>query len=100
VATGSYRVLFTRVIFTGWIFYGLMAIGLFILRHRPEIKREYRIWGYPVVPAIFVVAAFSIVINQIVANPGESLVGLTFVFVGLPVYHLCFRKKKVGASTG
>jgi APA family basic amino acid/polyamine antiporter len=100
VATGSYRVLFTRVIFTGWIFYGLMAIGLFKLRRCQDIKREYKIWGYPFVPAIFVVAAFSIVINQIVANPGESLVGLTIVFVGFPVYYLWFREKKVGASTG
>lgn len=93
VATGSYRVLFTRVIFTGWIFYGLMTIGLFLLRRRPEIKREYRIWGYPIVPAIFVIASFVIVLNQIIANSAESMIGLTFILIGLPVYHFWFRRR-------
>ncbi|UCE40757.1 MAG: amino acid permease [Candidatus Aminicenantes bacterium] len=92
VTTGSYRVLFTRVVFAAWIFYGLMAIGLFLLRRRPEIKREYRIWGYPLVPAIFVLAAFSLVVNQIISDPAESLIGLTFILIGLPAYHFWFRK--------
>jgi len=94
VATGTYRELFTRVIYTEWIFFGLMAIGLFILRRRPYIERDYHCWGYPVVPAMFIIFSFVIVINQIIFNPRESLIGLSFVLVGLPVYYIWVKKEK------
>src|SRR5262249_62018963 len=57
VATGTYRALFARVIYTEWIFFGLMAIGLFLLRHRPGYCPSYRIWGYPVVPVLFSISS-------------------------------------------
>lgn len=88
VTTGTYRELFTRVIYTEWIFFGLMAVGLFLLRRRPHVERAYRIWGYPVVPALFVVFSLVIVINQVVSDPGESAVGLALVAAGIPVYYL------------
>ena len=91
VTTGTYRELFTRVIYTEWIFFGLMAVGLFLLRRRPHVERAYRIWGYPVVPALFVVFSFVIVINQVVSDPGESAVGLALVAAGIPVYYLWAR---------
>jgi len=88
VATGTYRTLFTRVVYTEWIFFALMTIGLFVLRRRPEIKREYRLRGYPVLPGIFVFASLAIVANQVVTNPRECIFGLTLVLLGLPVYYL------------
>ncbi len=95
VATGSYRVLFTRVIYTEWIFFGLMALGLVILRRRGARKPGYEIWGYPVVPIVFALSAFAIVINQVISTPLESAQGLGFVLVGLPVY---FFWTRTGAS--
>jgi APA family basic amino acid/polyamine antiporter len=92
VATGTYRALFTRVVYTEWVFFGLMAIGLFILRRRPGAQRPYSVWGYPFVPLIFIVSAFTIVINQIVSTPLESVLGLSFVVIGLPVYYLWARR--------
>ena len=92
VGTGTYRELFTRVIYTEWLFFGLMGIGLFILRRRERVMRSYTAWGYPIVPAVFVVASFVIVINQIVSNVGESMFGLSLVLIGLPVYFLWARK--------
>lgn len=86
VATGTYRTLFTRVIYTEWIFFGLMAIGLFLFRRREEIVRGYRMWGYPIVPAAFIIASYAIVVNQIISDPTESMFGLSLVIVGLPVY--------------
>jgi APA family basic amino acid/polyamine antiporter len=86
VATGTYRALFTRVVYTEWIFFGLMALGLFVLRRRSEVRREYSSWGYPVVPIVFSAAAFAIVVNQIFADPKESLLGLGLVLLGVPVY--------------
>ena len=94
VATGTYRALFTRVIYTEWIFFGLMAIGLFLLRRRPNVERDYNIWGYPVVPAIFIISSFAIVVNQVIADPGESFFGLFFVLTGLPVYYLWVKKRR------
>jgi len=91
VATGTYRALFTRVVYTEWVFFGLMAIGLFVLRRRHGIQRAYSVWGYPIVPLVFIVSAFAVVINQVVATPVESLTGLSFVVIGLPVYYLWAR---------
>ena len=88
VATGTYRALFTRVIYTEWIFFGLMTIGLFLLRRRSGVVRDYSAWGYPVMPAVFVIASFAIVGNQIVSDLKESAIGLLLVLIGLPVYYL------------
>ena len=92
VLTGSYRALFTRVIYTEWIFFGLMAIGLILLRRRANVSPAYEVWGYPWVPGIFAIAAFAIVVNQVVSQPLESLTGLGLVLVGLPVYFIWARK--------
>jgi APA family basic amino acid/polyamine antiporter len=86
VATGTYRGLFTRVVCTEWIFFALMAIAIFRLRRRPDYAPAYRVWGYPIIPALFVAACAVIVCNQIVAAPRESGVGLLFVVSGWPVY--------------
>jgi len=88
VATGSYRALFTRVVFTEWIFFALMVVGIFRLRRRPGYAPAYRVWGYPIVPALFIAACAAIVCNQIVAAPRESAVGLLFVVTGWPIYYL------------
>lgn len=98
VATGTYRILFTRVIYTEWAFFGLMAIGLFVLRKRSGIVRRYRVWGYPVVPAIFIIASFAIVVNQLLSDPKESLFGLSLVLIGLPVYYLWSKKAHRGVN--
>ena len=106
VATGSYRVLFTRVIYTEWIFFGLMALGLIIFRRRDAadatgnprdddgdrpFKADYHVWGYPAVPLIFAFSAFAIVVNQVISSPVESATGLSLVLLGLPVYYLWAR---------
>jgi len=92
VATGSYRMLFTRVVYTEWIFFGLMALGL--LRHR---RRALGPRGAPnaagrLAPLVFAVAAFAIVANQVVTEPVQSLTGLGLVVAGWPVYHLWARR--------
>jgi basic amino acid/polyamine antiporter, APA family len=91
VATGTYRQLFTRVVYTEWLFFGLMTIGLFRLRSRASYTASYRVWGYPLVPALFVVACAAIVANQFAADPRESALGLLFVIAGLPVYYAWTR---------
>jgi APA family basic amino acid/polyamine antiporter len=90
VLSGTYRVLFTRVVYTEWIFFGLMALGLFVVRRRGA-RPANSIAGYPVLPALFAIASFAIVINQFIVDPGESAVGLSLVLIGLPVYYFWAR---------
>ena len=85
--TGAYRQLFTRVVYTEWLFFALMAAGLFVLRRRADYHPEYRTWGYPVVPIVFVVASLGIVIHQFVIDPREAAFGLGLVALGVPVYY-------------
>lgn len=92
VATNSYRELFTRVVYTEWLFFALLAAGLFILRRRREYHPVFLARGYPVVPALFIVASLGIAINQAVANPRGSAIGLGLLLAGLPVYFLWSRQ--------
>lgn len=86
-ASGTYEQLYTYVIFAAWIFYSAAIAGVIILRRRlPHADRPYRVWGYPVVPIAFSVAASVIVINTMVRSPLESFIGLGLVLVGIPIY--------------
>jgi APA family basic amino acid/polyamine antiporter len=86
-ASGSYEQLFTYVIFTAWIFYGAATLGVVILRRRmPRLKRPYRVWGYPVLPVAFSLAALAIVLNTLVRSPREAGIGLALVLAGIPIY--------------
>src|SRR5688572_3497071 len=90
--TDTYRALFTRVIYTEWIFFALMVGGLFVLRRRKDYAPAYRIWGYPIVPAVFVVTSLTIVAVQIADDPGNSAIGLGLVLIGWPVYRMWIRR--------
>ena len=91
--TNTYGALFSRVIYTEWIFFAAMAAGLMILRRRPEYRPLYRVWGYPLVPIVFIAASVVIVVMQIMAVPRDSLIGLGMVLLGLPVYVVWSRAK-------
>jgi len=71
-----------------------MAGGLILLRRRSNVVREYKIWGFPLIPAVFIISSLAIVANQIISDPKESLFGLSLVFSGLPVYYLWAKRKK------
>jgi APA family basic amino acid/polyamine antiporter len=86
VATGTYRGLFTRVVYTEWIFFGALAVGLLMARRRAGYHPAFRLPGVPVLPALFAAACAMIVVEHVAAAPAESLVGLSMVLAGLPVY--------------
>jgi APA family basic amino acid/polyamine antiporter len=92
--TDTYRALFTRVIYTEWIFFALMVGGLFVLRRRKDYAPAYRIWGYPLVPAIFVITSLTIVAFQIADEPVNSALGLGLVLIGWPAYRIWIRRTK------
>jgi amino acid transporter len=80
------------VIYTEWIFFGLLAIGLILLRRRSDLTREYRVAGYPWLPVLFAGGSFAVVVNEVVADPRETMLGLGLVLAGLPVYLLWARR--------
>ena len=85
-ATGSFRALFTRVVYTEWIFFALVALGLMLLRRRGARVREYSIPAYPVLPLVFIVASLAVVARAIWLNARESVLGLSLVLAGIPIY--------------
>ncbi|HEX9107004.1 MAG TPA: amino acid permease, partial [Longimicrobiales bacterium] len=86
-ATGTFEQLLTYVVFAGWIFYALGAASIFVFRRRlPDAPRPFRVPGYPVTPARFVLASAAIVLNTLFSQPGRALVGLAIVALGSPAY--------------
>jgi APA family basic amino acid/polyamine antiporter len=85
--SGTYEQLFTYVVFTSVLFSLLGGLALFQLRRtRPSAERPYRVWGYPIVPAVFVIGAFVLIVNTLNERPRESLTGLGLLVIGLPAY--------------
>jgi basic amino acid/polyamine antiporter, APA family len=99
-ATGTYRQLFTRVIFTEWIFFALMAGGIFLLRRRADYRPAYRVWGYPWVPIVFVVASLTIVVNRLISEPIDSAIGLGLVALGIPVFYATSARSRPRLAAG
>ena len=95
VAAKTYQGLFTSVIYTEWIFFGLMVLGLFKLRRRSDYSPSYRVWGYPILPGLFILVSVFIAANQIVSKPRDSIIGLGVVALGLPVYYLWAKRNRV-----
>ncbi len=87
IMMARYEQLFTYVIFTEWVFYALAAWGVIAMRRsRPNAPRPYRVWGYPVVPLLFVLTAVGFIINTLVQEPVAAGWGAFIVALGIPVY--------------
>jgi len=85
--SGQYRQLYTLVIFPSWILYGMTAASVIVLRRkRPDLKRPYRVVGYPVVPVLFVLVAGSLLWDTLRNSPRESGIGLVLIAAGIPFY--------------
>ena len=106
IITGSFDMLADMFVFITWIAYLFGAIGIFIFRKRmPDQPRPYKIWGYPVVPMLFIAfSSFYVVMTiwndvtnylndrQPVIN---SVLGLVITAVGIPLYFYFKRKSEV-----
>jgi len=85
--SGTYEQLFTYVMFASILFSVAAGVALFRLRHTmPDRSRPYRTWGYPLVPAVFILGSLAFVVNTLVERPTESLAGLGLLALGLPAY--------------
>jgi basic amino acid/polyamine antiporter, APA family len=85
--SGTFSELYTYSMFAVVLFQVGTGAAVFVLRRtRPEVPRPYRVWGYPVVPALFILASALLVVNTLVERPVASLLGLALVALGLPAY--------------
>ena len=74
---GSFRQFFSLAIFSEWLFYMLTASTIFVFRRRdPDAPRPYRVWGYPVVPLLFVLASGVLLYYTFADNVRNSALGL------------------------
>ncbi len=90
--THSFEQLANIFILGGWPFYILCTVGLFRLRlRRPGLARAFRVPGYPVVPALFLVAATAMLANAAAGDPGKALLGVGLYLLGVPVFYLLRR---------
>ncbi|HET9982377.1 MAG TPA: amino acid permease [Longimicrobiales bacterium] len=90
--SGTYGQLLDYVIFAALVFYALTTLSLFRLRFtRPDLPRPYRAIGYPVLPALYLLATTAIAVILLIAKPLYSTTGLVLVVLGVPVY-LAWRR--------
>ena len=88
-----YSNLLDYVVFAVLIFYVLTILGIFILRRkRPDAERPYRAFGYPVVPALYVVVASAILLALLFYKTQTTWPGLLIVLAGVPIYFLWKRR--------
>ena len=96
---GSFRQLFSLAIFAEWLFYMIAASTVFVLRKKePDTPRPYRTWGYPVVPAIFIIAAAVLLYYTFTENIRNSAWGVVVITAGVPIYRYFARKKRLAGS--
>jgi APA family basic amino acid/polyamine antiporter len=87
ILTGTFGALFTYVSVIITLFSALTVGSVIVLRwKRPELKRPYKLWGYPIVPILFILAHLWIVWGSLVQNPWDSLRGVIIVSLGIPAY--------------
>jgi amino acid transporter len=74
-----------------WPFYALAVAGVFVLRRRrPDLPRPYRVWGYPVVPVLFLLASLGMVANALWTHPLDTGITLMIILAGVPLYY-CWK---------
>jgi APA family basic amino acid/polyamine antiporter len=96
--SGRYGDLLDMVSFIVVIFYILTIIGIFILRKkRPELERPYKAFGYPVLPAIYILMGTCFCVLLIIYKPNFTWPGLIITLLGVPLYYLALRNQKTAS---
>lgn len=87
--SGTYSDLLDYTVFSILVFYILTIAGVFILRKKqPDAPRPYKAFGYPIIPAIYLVFATGLCINLLIYKPEASWAGVGIVALGIPVYYI------------
>jgi basic amino acid/polyamine antiporter, APA family len=99
--SGKYNDLLVMISFVAVLFYALTVLGIFVLRRRqPQAERTYKAFGYPVLPAIYIVLALVFCLALILQEPLYSGIAAIIVLVGIPLYYIALSRKKTPGGTG
>lgn len=94
---GTFRQFFSLEIFAAWMFYMVAGSTVFVFRRRdPAAPRPYRVWGYPVVPALFVLSSTVLLYYTFIDNLQASALGCLVILAGVPVFYF-FAQRRGGA---
>lgn len=100
VLSGTFDQLTDMIIFAMFIYYGATTLGVFILRKTmPDAPRPYKVWGYPVVPAIVIIFCACLVFNTVFSRPREAAMGVVLMLTGVPMYWWFKKKNKQGETS-
>jgi APA family basic amino acid/polyamine antiporter len=96
--SGTYSELLDYVIFAQLMFYVLTVSAVFVLRRRsPNSPRPYRAWGYPIVPALYVIAASALMVDLLILKPRFTWPGLLIALSGVPIYYWTQSRSRSGS---
>jgi len=91
--TGTFEELITLVVFVNFMMWIAASSTVFVLRKKqPNLERPYKVWGYPFVPAFFMIFSSAIMVNTFFESPEQALMGLGLTLLGIPAY-LYWKKK-------
>ncbi len=91
--SGSYGDLLEYSTFASLVFYVVTIAGIFVLRKKePDTERPYKAFGYPVIPALYIILTLAICIDLLIFKPFNTGMGLVIVFLGMPVYYLTKKR--------
>jgi basic amino acid/polyamine antiporter, APA family len=93
LAVGHFQQLFELAIFSEWLFYMITSTTIFYYRRKQPSAKTYRVWGYPVVPSLFIAAAAVLLYYSYIENLKNSLMGSVIILLGVPLY-LLFRRPR------
>ena len=80
--------------FAIWLFSGIAVAALFVLRRRePNAQRPFSTWGYPVLPALYLIVAVMVIVNALYTDPGPVGAGAAIILAGVPLYYFFKRKR-------
>ena len=99
--SGTYGQLLDYVVFGDWIFFGLIVATVFAYRRRDAATgvtpKVFRMPGYPVLPALFVMIAAYVVVSAIWSNPRNALLGALLIALGVPAFLFWRNQSRAGA---
>jgi APA family basic amino acid/polyamine antiporter len=90
--SGKYGDLLVYSTFASLLFYILTIAGIFVLRKKePNTDRPYKAFGYPIIPALYIILTTAICVDLLIYNSKNAGIGLLIVFLGIPFYYLAKR---------
>jgi APA family basic amino acid/polyamine antiporter len=98
LAAATFKELLELAIYSEWLFYMIAGSTIFVFRRRePDAIRPYKVWGYPVVPALFILSSAVLLYYTFMESVRNSLLGSLVILGGIPIF-LYFKRKRISGT--